>query len=63
MTQHNPLLYLTDMRDACRRIERYTAGVPWESFLENDKRPLTASRLRRPACAPPPVGCLGIHSR
>lgn len=25
------------MRDACQRIERYTGGVSWEAFAENDE--------------------------
>ena len=26
------------MRDACRRIERYTHGVSWDAFAEDDEK-------------------------
>lgn len=32
------------MRDACQRIERYTGGVSWETFAENDEKPSTVIR-------------------
>jgi uncharacterized protein with HEPN domain len=38
MTQHDDLLYVRHIIQACERIERYIAGVSLPEFQENDEK-------------------------
>lgn len=36
--QREPLVYLDDILQACRRIERYTAGLTFEMFSDDQEK-------------------------
>ena len=35
--QRDPLVYLDDILEACRNIQRYTAGLTFEQFVDDQK--------------------------
>lgn len=38
MSRHRDNVYLLDIREACDRIGRYSAGVTWEAFEGNTEK-------------------------
>lgn len=36
MSQHTDEVYVSDMRDACAKVERYTKGFDWQAFEGNE---------------------------
>ncbi|MDA8346577.1 MAG: DUF86 domain-containing protein [Thermaerobacter sp.] len=38
MSLHSDLLYLADMRDAARKVSRFTEGFAYDDFLGNEEK-------------------------